>query len=80
MLGIQTRRLGDGKGFRRCRSRLPTEGRKEPDGGLFDELVFGVVVGFHRAGLRPQRRGLMCSLSVNRFGVFECLCIRKCFF
>ena len=38
------------------------------------------AVGHLRAGLRPQRRGIMCSLSVNRFGIFECLCIRKCFF
>ncbi len=46
--------------------------------GLFDELVFGVVIGIHRACLRPQRWGLMCNLSVNRFGIPGCLCIRKC--
>ena len=50
--------IGDEKGFFHCRSGLPTEERKEPDGGLFDELVFGVVIGIQRACLRPQRWGL----------------------
>lgn len=31
--------IGDEKGFFHCRSGLPTEERKEPDGGLFDELA-----------------------------------------
>ena len=48
-------------------------------GGLFDELVFGVVIGIHRACLRPQRWGLMCNLSVNRLGVFKDLRYRKSF-
>ena len=46
--GLATERAGCAEGFIRCRSRLPAEGRKEPDGGLFDELVFGVEGGFHR--------------------------------
>ena len=57
--GLAAERTGCAEGFFQSRSRLPAERRKEPDGGLFDELVFGVGVGAH--GSKPSSKAAISS-------------------
>jgi hypothetical protein len=44
-LGLAPQRTARAEGFFHRRHRLPAERGKQPDGGLLDELVFGVGVG-----------------------------------
>ena len=56
--GLAAERTGCAEGFFHCRNRLPAERRKEPDGRLFDELVFRVGVAH---GSRPSNNAAISS-------------------
>ena len=49
-LGLAAERAARAEGLLHRRHRLPAERGKQPDGGLLDELVFGVGVGAHGSG------------------------------
>ena len=49
--GLSSQQTTRAKGLLQRRQRLPTERCKQPDGGLLDELVFGVGVGAHVASM-----------------------------
>jgi len=44
-LGFATNHARSAKAFIKRQHRFPAERRKQPDGGLFGKLVFGVGVG-----------------------------------
>ena len=46
-LGLAAKRAASSESLFHRRHRLPGKRRKQPDGGLLDELVFGVGVGAH---------------------------------
>ena len=50
-LRLAAERAARAEGLLHRRHRLPAERREQPDGGLLDELVFGVGVGHGSGGV-----------------------------
>jgi len=63
-LGLAPERTTRAEGLFHRRHRLPAKRREQPDGGLLDELVFGVSVGAHGSDFTMGRNTL--SITTTR--------------
>ena len=52
------------EGFLRSRHRSPTQLSEQPDGGLLDELVFGVGVGAHDRAMNQSNEQMTADSTL----------------
>jgi len=63
-LRLAQQRAGRPEGFLQRRHRRPTQLREQPDGGLLDELVFGVGVRAHERAMNQSNKQMTADSTL----------------